>query len=587
MRFQAETTTTPRNGQIDWPTVKGSILAGIDVAAEYTRLGVEFTRPAANAKGIRECHAVGRKDEVPSAFVNVRTGIYHDSGGEGETFSLWDFALRFGQYGRWIDVMKDFAAKAGVEIGNVKAGKGGKIKEAEYHYRDEAGTVRYAVFRSRLPTGKKSFTQHPPDGRGGWKFGVGCMDGIEPLPYRLPELLASDPANDPVWIVEGEKDADRLASFGLVSTTNHQGCNSTDTTWPKFLERFRGRECYIIPDNDPGGRTHAGKVAAYLLPLARSVKVVALPGLPPKGDVSDWLDQEHDVDELGRLAHDAPAWVASETPDPGPKPSGNREGPAVATQAKPTASAATDRAPQSGSKIILEYFRCCYRPVFRRGNAAVCADGATMMMGDAYVMMTSRLIDQLASAEDAPHGGDGEVNRNRLPGFFRTWAPVAWGDLLATLPDEDTAELGDDAPPREEFRRLVREAMLTEVVLGEIIGNVGVVQTERRSLIDWCARFSKVGPWRSIRSKKCWTRLRDMEEGEVEVCVAIRHEVFAQLGADRRLRDMGANTFARRCQRYGVGTSSRDERPHGMTAVVLAPDFVSDLLSTMPGGDAA
>jgi len=35
------------------------------------------------------------------------------------------------------------------------------------------------------------------------------------------------------------------------------------------------------------------------------VKVIALPGLPPKGDVSDWL-ATHTVDELKALVHEAP-----------------------------------------------------------------------------------------------------------------------------------------------------------------------------------------------------------------------------------------------------------------------------------------
>src|SRR5262249_14627880 len=160
-------------------------------------------------------------------------------------------------------------------------------------------------------------------------------------------------------------------------------------------------------------------------------------------------------------------------------------------------------------------------------------------------------------ATDAPRYKGGTLNRNALPAFFRTWSSVAWGDLLAGLPDEDSAELGNDGPAPEEFRRLVREAMLAEVVIGDIIGKDDVTRIERRSLIDWCAKFAKPGPWRSIRSKKCWCRARVIPGGEIVLMVAIRHELFAQVPADKRLRDMGPKRFARRAARYGVGRSDQ------------------------------
>jgi hypothetical protein len=128
------------------------------------------------------------------------------------------------------------------------------------------------------------------------------MDGVEPLPYRLPELLAT-PASQPVWIFEGEKDCERAAGLGLVATTNHQGAASTQTTWPKFLSRwFQGRQCHVVPDNDPGGRRHAAGVAAVLLGMGAQVRLVTLPGLPAKGDFSTWLDLGGTLEELEHLA---------------------------------------------------------------------------------------------------------------------------------------------------------------------------------------------------------------------------------------------------------------------------------------------
>ena len=137
----------------------------------------------------------------------------------------------------------------------------------------------------------KTFRQRCPDGHGGWSWRV---RGIRQVPYRLPELLGAA-LDVPVFVVEGEKDADRLASLGLVATCNAGGAN----TWPEALTpAFAGRTVYILPDNDVAGRSHAQKVAAALEGVADSIRIVGLPDLPPGGDVSDWLDDGGDAAAL-------------------------------------------------------------------------------------------------------------------------------------------------------------------------------------------------------------------------------------------------------------------------------------------------
>jgi hypothetical protein len=235
-------------------------------------------------------------------------------------------------------------------------------------------------------------------------------------------------------------------------------------------------------------------------------------------------------------------------------------------------------------EIILQGLRDRYHPKFRDGNLVHCEDGSIVSMGVACSVPDSKWIDEVADAVDAPRNGDGQVIRNGLPRHWSTWSKTAWGDLLASLPEEDTAQLGDDAPARDTFRRLVREALLTEVVLGDVISGAGhqVVQTQRRSLAEWCQMFAKVGPWRGIRSKRCWTKWRVVPGKNGELMIAIRHELFAQLGADRKLRDMGSKKFAIRAARYGVGVSTKDDRPHGVSAIVLDPAFVADLIAELP-----
>ncbi|MBN1443107.1 MAG: DUF3631 domain-containing protein [Planctomycetes bacterium] len=166
---------------------------------------------------------------------------------------------------------------------------------ATYDYKGENGDLLYQVVRREDQSGAKDFRQRRPDGRGGWIWRLG--DARRVL-YRLPDLVARP--GEAVHLVEGEKDADRLAALGLLATTAPMGAGK----WrPEYGESLRGRDIIILPDNDEPGRRHAREVLRSLRPLARSVRVVELPGLPPKGDVSDWLDARaaaRDRDDGGR-----------------------------------------------------------------------------------------------------------------------------------------------------------------------------------------------------------------------------------------------------------------------------------------------
>jgi RecA-family ATPase len=180
-----------------------------------------------------------------------------------------------------------------------------------YEYRDETGAVISKVRRSP----DKRFIQMGPDGSGGFHAAKGCMDGVRRVPYRLPELIASDPGRA-VFLVEGEKDTDRLSSLGLIATCNPQGAGKFGAD---LVPHFDGRQCVIIADNDEAGRNHAEDVASKLIGTAAVVTILELPGLPPKGDVSDWLDAGGTVErlkELARAALDNPRVTARASNEP-------------------------------------------------------------------------------------------------------------------------------------------------------------------------------------------------------------------------------------------------------------------------------
>lgn len=243
--------------------------------------------------------------------------------------------------------------------------------------------------------------------------------------------------------------------------------------------------------------------------------------------------------------------------------------------------ATTPDEPKTVTQIIHDYLIETYKPTHRRGNAIVSESNEEIPMSRACAVPTTELIEKLATASDAPRYQGGAVKTGSLVSVFKTWSKVAWGDLLSELPDEDTAILDAEGPAADEFRRLVKEAMFTEVVLGDVIGQGNITMTERRSLISWCHRFAKKpgGRWQDIRSKLCWCRLEEDDKGEYKLAVAIRFELMGQLKADKRLREMGYWRFARRCQRYGVGHTSEKDRPGGKNCIILNREFIDDMIA--------
>lgn len=158
---------------------------------------------------------------------------------------------------------------------------------AIYRYTDATGNLLYEVLR--MP-GKEFRHRRPGATEGTYEWD---MKGVTPVPYRLPSVVTAIGAHKPVFICEGEKDATNLAIIGLCGTCNNGGAGK----WPEALNKhFKGADVVILPDNDEAGYAHAGTVATNLMPLAHSIVVVPLPGLPHKGDVSDWLLREEQED---------------------------------------------------------------------------------------------------------------------------------------------------------------------------------------------------------------------------------------------------------------------------------------------------
>jgi hypothetical protein len=188
---------------------------------------------------------------------------------------------------------------------NAMAAKAAQTKSApaNYVYRKADGSQRLRVNR----THSKGFWQEHWDGTQ-WVKGA----GDEPLvPYRLPELLAAE--HDTVLIVEGEKDVDSVMALGFVATTNPMGAEKWQ---PDLNQYFAGKDVFILPDNDEAGEKHARKVYENLQGIAKEIRILRLPGLGGKEDVSDWIAAGGIQEQLVDLLRAAPREATPATEQP-------------------------------------------------------------------------------------------------------------------------------------------------------------------------------------------------------------------------------------------------------------------------------
>lgn len=268
----------------------GSILSSIaGIPAESLD---RKNHPCPKCGGTDRFRALNDFEESGAVFCNQ---CFNKANGDGMAAIQWATGWTFPES------LQRLAEHLGVN-GSAKAPQ--KREVANYRYCDADGKLLFQVVRYE----PKDFRQRrpKPNGQEGWEWN---LNGVAKVPYRLPELLKSP--YKPVFICEGEKDCDRLEKLGVLATTNAGGAEKWCDEHAAYLT---GRNVTILPDNDDKGRAHANKVAKSLIGLAESVRVLVLPGLPPKGDVSDWLDAGGTVEELFALDDAAPEWTPDATP---------------------------------------------------------------------------------------------------------------------------------------------------------------------------------------------------------------------------------------------------------------------------------
>lgn len=277
-----------------WAQYKAEIESRLDFAKVYA--AIQGTKPSGQGCCVGLCPF--HDDQKPSFGFDTSAGTWECFAGCGKGGVL-DFLMRRSGLG-----FKETLCGLGDELGVPRPASNGEgTGQITYDYKDETGELKFQVVRNP----NKKFYQRRPDGNGDWIYD---LKGVRRVLYRLPELLARP--TETVYITEGEKDADRLATLGIMATTNPGGAGKWRAGYANILA---GRDIVILPDNDVPGRAHADKVAGSLRGKARSVRIVELPDLPAKGDISDWLNAGGNRAQLETLVSQIPSDLP-QTPAP-------------------------------------------------------------------------------------------------------------------------------------------------------------------------------------------------------------------------------------------------------------------------------
>ncbi len=176
-----------------------------------------------------------------------------------------------------------------------------QMKRIIYPYQDETGHELYRKIRIEPGfDGKdKSFYSEHTD-----KNGQICrsLHGCKKVLYRFPEVLKGISNGAPIFLVEGEKDADKLSNYSLIATTAPESLK-----WPdEFTQVLNGADVIILYDMDATGFKRKDLLCKNLHKKVKRLRVVDLPGLEYREshgqDISDWLALGHTTAELLEIA---------------------------------------------------------------------------------------------------------------------------------------------------------------------------------------------------------------------------------------------------------------------------------------------
>ena len=280
-----------------------------------------------------------RDDRQPGSFtINHKTGVWKDFAsdeGGGDFVSLHAYIWHCGQSVaalRLADKLGVLVTKSGsAKARKASAGAGsqsapkihlwgnegppiGKDEIRRHTYRDSSGTpvkIKIKFGPRKFATWYRIFKDGKPA-----RWQSEKPDTFAAVPYVTEALHPFDPElkGDQILWPEGEKDVDTLSRLNLPAFT----FGGVGDGLPAGIEHYLTDRHVVIPaDNDDPGRKHAEKKAELAeRAKAASIRIVHLPELPVKGDVSDFIANGGTVEQLNARIDAAPLWVSTQVNAP-------------------------------------------------------------------------------------------------------------------------------------------------------------------------------------------------------------------------------------------------------------------------------
>lgn len=172
-------------------------------------------------------------------------------------------------------------------------------------YRFENIENKTLYFKAKFSTpGKKEIRYFYIDSENKVKFGRG---GVKEVPYNLYKLNKALKENKPVFIVEGEKDADTLNYMGYTATSL-KGIKDIN------IDMFKDANIYSIADTGEVGEEYQEHIYYTLKDKVKHFRVVELVGMNKLGsnkDVTDWFEAGHSKEEFKSCLMDHWDWKKS------------------------------------------------------------------------------------------------------------------------------------------------------------------------------------------------------------------------------------------------------------------------------------
>lgn len=173
-----------------------------------------------------------------------------------------------------------------------------KYSQARYDFHNiSTGVCTHTKYRIVDRDGKKQFPQGYYDENNVWIDGLSGIDTSLSVfcNGRIKQLQQAIKQGTLICYAEGEKDCLTLWRYGYISFT----CGAVRTFKQAILPYLKGANVIVFGDNDNPGRADADRIAGLINTVGRA-RVIILPDVPEKGDITDYMSN-HTKEDLQRF----------------------------------------------------------------------------------------------------------------------------------------------------------------------------------------------------------------------------------------------------------------------------------------------